>query len=69
MVWNTVQAGKSVWEIGRLVQDPPWSVVCVRDPCLEAVAKLCFLNLSPVSHQEPFLAGISFFSLQNGYLQ
>ena len=39
----------------------PQSAVCVRDPCAEMAAKfclfVCLFNLSPVSHQEPFLVG------------
>ena len=42
-----------------------WSLVCTRDPCVEMATTLFVfifvLNLSPVSHQEPFLARVFFF--------
>ena len=61
---ESVQAGHTVHKVG-LVQASPWSAVCVRDPCIEMAARFCFLNLSPVSHQEPFLVGIYFLRVHN----
>lgn len=37
------------------VQASPWSVVCIRDPSVEVAARFWFLNLRPVTHQEPLL--------------
>ena len=35
----------------------------MRGPCVEMAARLCFLNLSLVSHHEPFLVGIFFLQI------
>ena len=49
---------------GSLVQASPWSVVCMRDCCVEMATGPSFLkNLSPLSHQELFLVGIFFFNM------
>ena len=44
LVWQKHSAGGEFSAGGRqLVQDSPWSPVCVRDPCAEMAARLCFV--------------------------
>lgn len=51
--------GSLVWEASSSVQTSPSKAIYVRGCCLKTAARFCFLSLSPVSHQEPFLLGLS----------
>ena len=49
-------AGRKVSaEEGISVQALPSNAVCMRAPGVDMAARLCVLNLRPVSHWEPFL--------------